>query len=284
MSELAVLSQATSPVQPSLPTYRCVERIGRALAAVPSLGPAAKAWTRLGFRPSKPFEFFGCEAVDLDFAGGGLRFLARSLTMPGGPLASLVSDRLTFGAGLLGWTWACKNVWASRTRIESQALLSFPTEETDRSSIMLPPRLSPGAATLLEPLSSTPIPVHPNSVTGIDHVVVTVTNTDAAADLYERHFGLRAVRKTIAERRYAFVKVGENSIVIELVGPNRIDRGPLGGQVWGLAFRSANLDGTIALLHNAGVGVSQAHAALQGGRIASLPMQLGGIQIAFLGD
>jgi catechol 2,3-dioxygenase-like lactoylglutathione lyase family enzyme len=238
----------------------------------------------LGFRPSKPFEFFGCEAVDLDFSVGGIRFLARSLLTKGGPLAALVNDRLTFGAGLLGWSWACKNVWTSRQRIEAQALASLSDDASDRTNILLPPKLSPGAATMLEPLTQVATPVHPNFVTGIDHVVVTVTNVDAAADLYERHFGLRAVRKTIAERRYAFLKVGEGSVVIELVGPNGTDRGPLGGQVWGLAFRTANLDGTFALLSGAGIGVSQPHAALQGGRIASLPMQLGGIQIAFLGD
>jgi hypothetical protein len=263
---------------------RIVERIARVLAVVPTLGPVSRAWTRLGFEIDEPFEFFGCRAADLRLESGSIRFLApdyrrRKHTA----LASLVDDRLTLGAGLLGWSWACASV--DRTRYLVETATGCDLCEADRSAdgvVVLPSTLSPGATTLLEPLTDEKPGEHPNLVRGLDHVVVDVSNSNAAANVYARAFGLQPRRRTTADRHCVFMKVGDS--VVELVGPTEPHKGPLTGNTWGLAFRSQDLDATVSTLRDRSVGIPAPHSAIQGGRIVSLPIHLGGVGIVFVGE
>ena len=117
----------------------------------------------------------------------------------------------------------------------------------------------------------------------LDHIVISVSNVDAVTDMYERAFALKARRTDMNGKRYAFLKVGEvNGSVIEIVGPATPQIGALTGHGWGLAFRTGDLAATVRYLRKAGVGVTEPHDAVQGGRIASVTMQIGGIAIAFL--
>jgi predicted enzyme related to lactoylglutathione lyase len=261
---------------------RIVRRVGHALAVVPSLRAASGAWTRLGFTVSKRFEFLGCPAFDVVLAGGGIRFLAPVVRGPQSTLSEVVRGRLVGGAGLLGWTWACDDLRSSRQAIESRSGVEFACDGSGGKSTVVPSELNPGAVTLLEESQDDELPVHHNAITELDHLVVMMSHVDAAAGAYEKHFGLRAKLTAMQERRYAFLKVGGS--VIEIVGPLEPERGPITGKPWGLAMRSHDLDATVANLRRAGVQLPDPHPAIQGGRLTSLPMQLGGIHIAFIGD
>jgi predicted enzyme related to lactoylglutathione lyase len=227
----------------------------------------------------------GCTAFDLALAGCGVRFLVPPGRGEVNPLTTAITDLLDKGAGILGWTWACQSVYRSRDLIEARSSVGFVVGQAGRKTLVVPRKLSPGATTLLEPLVHEEVPAHPNHVTGLDHIVLTVTNVEAAADTYERAFGLKARRVEMNGRRYAFLKVGEvASSVLEIVGPAEIPSGPLSGGGWGVAFRTEDLDATMRYMRDSRVEVGEPHKAVQGGRIASLPVSVGGIQIALLGD
>ena len=101
--------------------------------------------------------------------------------------------------------------------------------------------------------------------------------------LLEMGSTVKARRTDMNGKRYAFLKVGEvNGSVIEIVGPSKPQVGALTGHGWGLAFRTGDLAAPVRYLRKAGVGVTEPHEAVQGGRIASVTMQLGGVAIAFL--
>jgi catechol 2,3-dioxygenase-like lactoylglutathione lyase family enzyme len=273
-----------SPLESTVANERPVARIGRALAVVPSVRPSQKAWRKLGFELSDSFEFMGCAAFDLVLAGCGVRFLA-PIRNEINPLTAAIGDLLERGAGLLGWTWACQSVHRSRDVIEARSGLEFEAVTGGRKTVVTPRKVAPGATTLLEPLVHEEVPRHPNRVVGLDHIVLMVTDADATADIYERYFGLKARRAATKERRYAFLKVGEvGGSVIEIVGPLEPSRGPVMGHGWGLAFRTDDLNWTVRYLRESGVQCAEPREATQGGRISSLPMQIGGIQIAFLGN
>jgi predicted enzyme related to lactoylglutathione lyase len=267
-------------------TERPVQRIGRALAVVPSARPSHKAWRKLGFALTDAFEFMGCTAFDLVLSGCGVRFLALPRRPQANPLTEAISEQqLEKGAGLLGWTWMCQSVYRSREIVEARSGEDFVAVAPGRKTVVVPRKATPGATTLLEPLVHEEVPPHPNRVSGLDHIVVAVNDAGAAADAYEQAFALNARRTEMQERSYAFIKVGEfGGSVIELVGPVRPGAGALGGHGWGMAFRTPDLDATVRYLADAGVHVGDPHPAVQGGRIASLPIQIGGIHIAFVGE
>lgn len=268
-----------------LPRERPVSRLGRVLAAVPSLGPTAKAWTRIGFSVSQPFDYLGCRAFDVTLNGASLRFLTLDPNHEPTAMSSLVAERLLSGAGILGWSWACNDVALSREIIEANCERRFPPKDDCSRALIVPRRLTPGAATVLEPLSYEVSAKHRNCVERIDHMVVTLNDVDKAAGIYENAFGLHARRRTSKNTRYAFLKVGRaNAAVIELVGPARPTSMVLAGHAWGITFRSPDLDQTVKSLRKERINISDPHPAVQGGRITGFPMQLGGIQIAFIGE
>ena len=255
--------------------------MGMALAAVPSLRPVRKAWTRLGFAVSELTEFGGCPAFSVLLEESGVRFLAPPLDAEPSLLAQAVEDRLIGGSGLIGWSWACNDIGDSRRAIEELSGKLFATDTDGNKSVVVPWKLNPGAVTVLETTRDPGRREHPNAVTGIDHLVLTVSDTDAACHAYASNFGLSPKSKTMKERRYAFLKVGRS--VVEIVGPLSPTPGPPNGRPWGLAFRCPDLDRTVSHLKKAGIDIPEPHDAIQGGRITSLPMHLGGMKIAFMG-
>ncbi|MFP6599062.1 MAG: VOC family protein [Deltaproteobacteria bacterium] len=256
--------------------------LAMALAAVPSLRPVAKAWARLGFEVSGVAEFGGCPSFSVTLKEEGVRFLAPPLDPEPSLLAQAVEDRLIAGAGLIGWSWACDDIEESRQNIERLSGRGFATDKDGNKSRVVPWKLNPGAVTVLENTADRQCPEHPNAVTGIDHLVLTVSDADAAARAYASNFGLSPKSKTMEERRYSFLKIGRS--VVEIVGPVTPSPGPPNGRPWGLAFRCPDLDRTVSHIRKADVDMPEPHDALQGGRITSLPMHLGGIKIAFMGS
>jgi len=255
--------------------------LAMALAAVPSLRPVAKAWARLGFEVSGIVEFGGCPSFSVTLKEEGIRFLAPPLDPEPSLLAQAVEDRLIAGAGLIGWSWACDDIEESRQNIERLSGRGFAIDKDGNKSRVVPWKLNPGAVTVLEATRDPEHREHPNAVTGIDHLVLTVSDTDAACRAYASNFGLNPKSKTMKERRYAFLKVGRS--VVEIVGPVTPSPGPPNGRPWGLAFHCPDLDLTTSYIKQAGIDIPEPHDAIQGGRITSLPMHLGGMKIAFMG-
>ncbi len=284
-----VIREAAAAARPTrLRAERVVDGIVRVTAAVPSVGPTRKAWTRLGFAPSRLHDFDACAAFDVHMEGCSLRFLAPPRRPANLPLPKIVSDRLIHGAGLLGWSWSCEDTASAAESIERTTSTSFVEATGQRQEpsegaglVLLPPALTPGARTMLECNRPAEHTEHPNGVTHMDHLVLTVSDVDSATHIYEKNFGLSATCLVSQERRHSYLKVGDTTL--ELVGPLEPGSGPLAGALWGLAFRSPDLDTTVECLHGNGVPVRSPHPAREGGRITALGLPLGGIQIAFMG-
>ncbi len=248
---------------------------------MPSLGPAGRAWTHLGFKLTKPFKWMGCLASDLALSGLRIRFVAPD---PGagttGLLAAKIEDRLIRGAGLLGWIWM-----TGEDPIELPDVV--PADPGERcSAYVLAPELSPGVVTLYDHDLRAPrrreMKSHPNGVGRLDRVVVSTDNADRTARTYQSNFSLKSGGRVNSGRIHLFTEAGDTQI--EFVGP--IDAAESEGFVnpWGLAFRSKDLDKTIRTLARSHVELPEPVADAKGGRITALSMQLGGIGIAFIGD
>jgi catechol 2,3-dioxygenase-like lactoylglutathione lyase family enzyme len=288
-------AKAAAPASRSrrVPAEQVVDAIGFALAAVPSLGPTIKAWRKLGFAVSEPYTWEGCQAAHIELEGGGVRFVATDAQTTGAA-PDLVRSRLILGAGLFGWTWHCSEPHRSALAIGQLAGNEFHAacEDWNDTIVQLPMELTPAAATWLEKPTAEfgPGPSHANLITKLDHLVLQVSASKVAAQLYEKHFGLKGRTSAMNDRYYSFLKAG--SSMLEIVGPakpappapcdksgSRITGGP-----WGVAFESSNLEATVAFLRAAGVEVGDPHRAVQGGRITGMPTPLGGIQLAFMGE
>lgn len=276
-----------------VPAEQVVDAIGFALAAVPSLGPTIKAWRKLGFAVSEPYTWEGCQAAHIELEGGGVRFVAAD-AQTSGVAPDLVRSRLILGAGLFGWTWHCSEPHRSALAIGQLAGNEFHAacEDWNDAIVQLPMELTPAAATWLEKPTAEfgPGPSHANLITKLDHLVLQVSASKAAAQVYEKHFGLKGRTSAMNDRYYSFLKAG--SSMLEIVGPAKPappapgdkSGGRITGGPWGVAFESSNLDATVAFLRAAGVEVGDPHRAVQGGRITGMPTPLGGIQLAFMGE
>lgn len=282
--EPAAAPEPVRKKEPTLPPERILESVSSVLTAVPSLPTAKKVWRRVGFRTTSPFKLGGCRGFDISLEGADLRFLAPTRARGEAGLRAVVGSRLVHGAGPLGWTWSCEDMTKAMGRIaeRSGVDLGEGTVIAGSSTHELPPTLNPGAFCLMEETPKARTASHYNQVTGIDHIVLNVTDVERAAAIYQRNFGLSPKSKEIGGRTHAFLKAGET--VIELVGMSAPRPGPVTGNVWGLAFRSSDLDSTVEYVRKAGLALKDARTAIQGGRIASLPMPLGGIHLAFLGE
>ncbi|OBF81217.1 hypothetical protein A5791_06125 [Mycobacterium sp. 852002-51163_SCH5372311] len=96
-------------------------------------------------------------------------------------------------------------------------------------------------------------------VTGIDHVVVSTSDADAAIKLYRDRLGLRlALDRSFPDwgTRLVFLRVG--GVTVEIAQPLG-DAGPIAGtdRVWGLSWRVPNADAARARLAEAGLDVSE---------------------------
>lgn len=255
--------------------------IGCVLAAMPSLGPAGRAWTHLGFKLTKPYKWMGCLASDLVLSGLRIRFVApdpRAGTT--GLLSTKIEDRLIRGAGLLGWTWM-----TGENPIELPDVV--PADPGERcNAYVLPPELSPGVVTLYDHELSAPQPreikSHPNGIGRLDRVVVSTDNADRTAGTYQQHFPLKDAGRVNSGRIHLFTEAG--STQIEFVGPIDATDSESFVNPWGLVFHSNDLDKTIRTLARSNIELPDPVADPKGGRITALSMQLGGIGIAFIGD
>jgi hypothetical protein len=278
-----------------VPAEQVVESFGYALAAVPSLGPTVKAWRKLGFHVSDAYTWQGCHAAHIDLEGGGIRFLAADSHAEPTSAADLVRSRLVLGAGLFGWTWSCSEPHRSAVAIGQLAGSDFHEAcgDVDEDIVQVPTELTPAAATWLEkPPASPSSPSHANSLVRLDHIVLQVSASKAAAQTYEKHFGLKGRTAAMNDRYYAFLKLGPS--LLEIVGPLKVAAGGdkaagkaatrITGGPWGVAFGSSNIDATVTFLRMASVEVNDPHRAVQGGRITGMPTPLGGIQLAFMGE
>jgi predicted enzyme related to lactoylglutathione lyase len=298
--EAAVAEKAPEklPAKPKtrrVPTEQVVDAVGYALAAVPSLGPTVKAWRKLGFHVSEPYEWQGCHAAHIDLDSGGIRFVAADAHAEATAAVDLVRARLILGAGLFGWTWWCSEPHRSALAIGQLAGSDFHEgcEDWGDPIVQIPTELTPAAATWLEqsPEDVPARPAHANSISRLDHIVLQVNQSKAAAQTYETHFGLKGKTAAMNERYYAFLKAGTS--LLEIVGPLKTGSEPakaagaagrITGGPWGVAFGSTNIDATVTFLKMAGVEVNDPHRAVQGGRITGMPTPLGGIQLAFMGE
>jgi predicted enzyme related to lactoylglutathione lyase len=261
-----------------------VERLGYLIAVAPSLGPAIKGWQRLGFSTGEPHEYFDCEAFEIPLRGCGVRVVAPKRSSAATAFAQIAHEHLAGAPGLLGWTWTCENPDQSERRIEQRCGRTFRVESSNQG-VLLPPDLTPGVTTLLETASPSEFREHPNGIDRVDHVVLMVNDSDAVVQAYADAFALKPKSRSMKNARYNFMKIGrEDASVIEVVGPETPKPGPLGGRAWGVTFATPNLDDCIASMATKGVQLREPHAAIQGGRITSLPIPFGGIQIAIIGE
>jgi predicted enzyme related to lactoylglutathione lyase len=264
---------------------RIVNRLGHLLAVAPSLGPARKGWQRLGFTTGEPHDYFDCEAFEIALNGCCVRVVApKRGSKPSTAFGGIIHEHLAGAPGLLGWSWTCEDPEAAEKSIEERCGRSFPQEKS-AEGILLPPDLSPGATTLLERSETANVPAHPNRIDRVDHIVLMVNDSDAVVKAYADAFGLKPKSRSMKEARYSFMKVGgEDASVIEVVGPESPKPGPLGGRAWGVTFASPDLDGCVRAMAGEGIQMREPHTAIQGGRITSLPIPFGGMQIAVIGE
>lgn len=129
-----------------------------------------------------------------------------------------------------------------------------------------------------------PRPSHPNGATRIDHVVVMTPDLGRTTVAFERRgFDVRRVRDANAGTRpirQVFFRSGE--VLVEVVGPpeppEAAEAAARPARFWGLAFRSADLDATKALLGDALDGPKD--AVQPGRRIATLRLGAEGPSVA----
>lgn len=119
--------------------------------------------------------------------------------------------------------------------------------------------------------------VHPNGVTGIDHVVLVTPDFDrTAAALEAAGLGLSRTREA-GEVRQGFRRLGP--VIMELVAAPQVPSGP--ARFWGLTFTVRDLD---ALAGRLGSHLGEIRPAVQPGRrIATLDRSAGlSPQVAFM--
>ena len=276
------MSDATSPADPSPTSERIVERLGFLLAVVPSIAPALRGWRRLGFEPGEPGDYLGCDAFEIRLRGCGVRVLAPKLRKSGGAFARKVSDHLAGAPGLLGWSWASDDPESAAAAVRERTGADGASVEDGR--IVLPAKITPGAATVIETVDRSGPAAHPNGVDRMDHVVLMVNDSERTVDAYRTAFALRPKTRAMKNGVYSFMKIGgEDASVVEVVGPDPARPGALEGRAWGVTFGTPDLDSCLASMRERGVQVRDPHPALQGGRIMSLAVPFGGVQIAIIG-
>lgn len=111
----------------------------------------------------------------------------------------------------------------------------------------------------------------------IDHVVLRLPDVESACFRLRDYFGVET--KRTFERggtRFSFLRPGD--VILELIGPSVPPPEPQPGSIVGLAFEVTGIDALTADLKARGLPVGEPHAALQGGRIVSLPAGRHGVR------
>jgi methylmalonyl-CoA/ethylmalonyl-CoA epimerase len=114
----------------------------------------------------------------------------------------------------------------------------------------------------------------------IDHVVLRVPDVPSVCRRLESHFGLFTKRSfERGSQVFAFLRPGD--VILEVIGKKQAAEGR--GYLAGLAFEVTGVDALTAGLKEKGYPVGEPHAALQGGRIASVnPTGASGVPVAFI--
>lgn len=120
---------------------------------------------------------------------------------------------------------------------------------------------------------------HPNGVDRIDHVVYAVPELDAAVDV------LTAVLGQPPRRRFHPRGPEGPEMAFFTVGAGFIEVVPSGrpAALWGIAFSSPDLDGTVEAVRASGGPIGDPKPAVQGGRIASVWKEHLGWGVAIMG-
>jgi catechol 2,3-dioxygenase-like lactoylglutathione lyase family enzyme len=108
-----------------------------------------------------------------------------------------------------------------------------------------------------------PRPVPPSDLAGIDHVVYVSANPDRAVATLGAQLGLdlRLDRTQINGLRQLFFRCGDGLLELLIAG----DDPTVDDRVWGIAWRSSDVDRTHARLASAGIEVSEIRAGRKPG-------------------
>lgn len=156
------------------------------------------------------------------------------------------------------------------TADEPELAWGFDELESDASALGVPTRQ-------ITPDETGPS-AHPGGVNGIDHIVYRVAVLDDGVETIEKVLGLR-LRRRFHPRgpsgpEMAFFRAGAAVIeVVETGQPPAFS---------GIAFKSGELDETVAAIRAAGGSISDPKPAVQGGRIASVWTGHTGMPIAIM--
>lgn len=121
-------------------------------------------------------------------------------------------------------------------------------------------------------------PVADAPMTGLDHVVIATHQPERAAALYGARLGLdMALDRSHADwGRLMFFRCG--NLIVEVVQRPGQDEANAPDRLWGLSWRSADIDATRARLVSAGVDVSELRAGRKPGtRVMSLRSETCGV-------
>jgi glyoxalase/bleomycin resistance protein/dioxygenase superfamily protein len=143
------------------------------------------------------------------------------------------------------------------------------------------------ATTLSERAEPAPAPVHPNGVVAIDHVVAMSPDLDRSVRaLTAAGLDLRRIRDeptAAGAPRQAFFRLGEEILEVVQEPEEVIERADGPARLWGLAFRTVELDRTVERL---GERVGTVRPAVQRDRsIATLRRAAGlSVPVALMSD
>lgn len=124
-----------------------------------------------------------------------------------------------------------------------------------------------------------------SDIAGLDHVVVRTPDAERAVALYGGRLGLDLrldrVRHEIGVRQMFFVLGG---LVVEVVQSLKDDKRTGDDSVWGLAWRSRDIDASRARLAGAGVTVSEVRDGRKAGtRVATVKSHTSGVPTLLIG-
>ena len=101
------------------------------------------------------------------------------------------------------------------------------------------------------------------AVSAVDHIVLFSDDLDGALRLWRDAFAIpERWRREFPERGTVNVGLRLGGVTLELVAPLGAAHGERGERLWGVAYRVADCDATVARVRAAGIAVSEARAGL----------------------